>query len=169
MPGEGEYGVYGVYAYAAGKISDFLSEHGLQHRPRSSSIGCGPFEHGICVSFPLPARADDEVCLSAEPRNFIAMSIQTHPSISGWAFAETAMLLSAKKIISPACLGYEDDVIRHREPEDLFHHLEQVKTLLSDKHVFDMILAQNDHQSTKMAAHTLQTPTTAEGCASKQA
>lgn len=82
------------------------------------------------MQFPTPVPSDD----------YIAMSIQTHPSIAAWSFAETAILISSKKIVYPLCLGYYDDVLRHDEPEDLYKHIEKVAALISNVETFNSIL-----------------------------
>lgn len=124
-------GSAGEYAYSANKISQWLTEAGFKHRPRSSKVdGFVLYDHGLCVEFAAPEPSEQ----------FISMSIQTHPTISGSDFAESAMFISSKTMISPGCLGYIDDIIRHQEPEDLYRHIQQVALLVSDKETFKKIV-----------------------------
>lgn len=119
------------YAYSANKISKWLTQQEFKHHPRSSKIDYAIYEHGICVEFASPVQSDE----------YVSMSIQTHPSIAGFAFAETAILISSDKMVFPASLGYYDDVLRHDEPEDLFKHIEKVAALVFDKATFYTIMA----------------------------
>jgi len=55
-----------------------------------------------------------------------SLSIQTHPTIAGSSFCETALIdnITGKPIYN--VLNYYD-VIRHNEPENLFEHLLSLK------------------------------------------
>jgi hypothetical protein len=55
----------------------------------------------------------------------LKMSIQTHPMITGTAFAETAIQSMQEGKVIYGRFGY-DDVIRHDTPEDLFSHIQEV-------------------------------------------
>lgn len=50
------------------------------------------------------------------------MSIQTHPSITGSSFAETA-ILDNDGMFALNKFNYYGDVIRHDTPEELFTHI----------------------------------------------
>jgi len=119
------------YAYAANTISKWLTQNGFKHHPRSSKIdGFILYEHGVCIEFTTPY----------ESKDFVSMSIQTHPAISGSSFAETAILRNSKTLITPICLRYQD-VIRHKEPQDLFDHIQKIAALVADRKIFDQVLA----------------------------
>lgn len=72
---------------------------------------------GIRISLDVPDQQDVE------------LSVQTHPAIAAYAFAETAVLV-AGGVIYPTALGYGDDVVRHQTPDDLFQHILRVRDLL---------------------------------------
>lgn len=119
------------YAYAANKISKWLTQNGFKHHPRSSNIdGFVLYEHGICIEFKSPYESTD----------FVSMSVQTHPAISGSSFAETAILRNSKTLITPICLGYHE-VLRHDEPQDLFDHIQKIAALIANRKVFDQVVA----------------------------
>lgn len=90
-----------------------------------------PYEHGIKITF--KNKVDPTL-----PE--LHMSVQTHPLIAGYAFAETAMQTDLTHIF-PRALGYDDDIIRHMEPEDLFNHIEFVKSALSDANKYREVIS----------------------------
>jgi hypothetical protein len=75
---------------------------------------------------PLPIfhfNSSTEMCntgLALKLNNKLQLSIQTDPNITGYAFAETAILY--KKVLYDTSLGY-DDVKQFYTPEELFEHL----------------------------------------------
>lgn len=79
-------------------VTDWLKSKNIDYA--YSSCGVDPikiYEHGIRIKM-----------------KEYELSIQTHPSVSGWAFAET---LKTNDIINEQ---------RHNTPEDLFNYLEDI-------------------------------------------
>jgi hypothetical protein len=107
-------GLDGGSRYASGAGLDGGSRYasasryasGLDDRSRSPSV-----ETGVCIA----------LCGGFE------LSVQTHPSVAAWAFAETALAYRGRLLYA---LDYESDVLRWGEPEDLFAHVEAMTAKL---------------------------------------
>lgn len=84
--------------YSLSLITSWLKEKNKEFKYSSAPVDrFGIYEHGIRISFPS-----------------FSLSVQTHPKVTGWAFAETLK---------------SDDTInetRHPTPEKLFEYLEEL-------------------------------------------
>lgn len=84
--------------YSLKLITNWLQDKGLQYTFRSANgAALGYYEHGIRVKF-----------------NTYELSIQTHPDIAGWAFAET---MRSTNLISET---------KHATPQELFDYLDRL-------------------------------------------
>lgn len=88
-------------------ITDFLKSKKIHFVYSNAKVGLSIYNHGCKIQF----------C-----NNKYYMSIQTHPSISGNSFAETAILDNTGAFIFDK-YNYNGDVIRHNTPEELFTHI----------------------------------------------
>ena len=92
--------------YSLNIITKWLKHNNLNYKYNSSSTGSSNgfllYEHGVTLIL-----------------DHLKVSIQTHPMIAGWSFAET---LITNNILSD---------IRHETPEKLFEYLNQI--ILEDK------------------------------------
>lgn len=84
--------------YSLSLITTWLKHKNIEFKYASAPVDrFGIYEHGIRISFPS-----------------FNLSVQTHPMVAGWAFAETLK---------------SDDPInetRHPTPEKLFEYLEEL-------------------------------------------
>jgi len=84
--------------YSLSVITSWLKEKNIQFKYYSAPVDrFGIYEHGVRIIFPS-----------------FNLSVQTHPMVAGWAFAET--------------LKSDDPIneIRHPTPEKLFEYLEEL-------------------------------------------
>jgi hypothetical protein len=84
--------------YSLNLITSWLKEKNINFKYSSAPVDrFGIYEHGVSISFPS-----------------FYLSIQTHPIVTGWAFAET--------------LKSDDQIneTRHPTPEKLFQYLEEL-------------------------------------------
>lgn len=95
--------------YSLRVVKDYLEANNIKYVISNSRVGFMLYDHGCRIDL-----TDD-----------LKMSIQTHPMITGPAFAETAILSVEQKTVVHGKFGY-NDVIRHNAPEDLFNHIQEV-------------------------------------------
>jgi hypothetical protein len=94
-------------------IVKWLKSHDITFIYSNARVGYGYVNHGV----------------SARLVKDFELSIQTHPDIASYAFAETAIAYKGKlKYI----LHYKWDVKRWKTPEELFEHIESLQELLKD-------------------------------------
>lgn len=93
--------------YSLSVVTNFLNSKNIPFDYSNSKIGLFMPNHGCMIN----------LC-----NNLYKMSIQTHPSVSGCSFAETAILDNEGKFVLDK-FNYNGDVIRHSTPEDLFKHI----------------------------------------------
>lgn len=104
-----------MYSWSAGKIVKYLKEH----HPAIEVCACsgGGFQRWELYSHGLRATLTPE----------LDISIQTAPIVAGDTFAETALINTREsRLVNIPELGYGEGVMRHGEPEDLWHHLEEI-------------------------------------------
>jgi hypothetical protein len=86
--------------YSLRVITDWLKQKNIKFIYSSAPVDrYGMYQHGIKVSFPT-----------------FELSIQTHPMIAGWSFAET---LKTNNILNE---------VRHDTPETLFEYIDELLT-----------------------------------------
>jgi hypothetical protein len=96
--------------YSLGLVVDFLDKHDIKYKYCNANIGILFYNHGCRIDI----------------NNTYALSIQTHPDISGTAFAETALQnMVTKEIVDDGTYGYYD-VQRWCTPEQLFDHIREL-------------------------------------------
>ena len=62
----------------------------------------------------------------------------SHDCPAGCSFAETALFYSkCSGLIYSEKVGYEEGVMRHNNPEDLFHHILRLQALTKSKEIRD--------------------------------
>lgn len=84
--------------YSLKIVTDWLDTKNISYEYRSAHVdSLKIYEHGVVIK--LPGNSER------------SLSIQTHPSVAGWAFAETLMTHDL----------YSD--VRHKTPEDLFTYI----------------------------------------------
>lgn len=93
--------------YCLRLVIEFLKSQNIPFEYVNSKVGFLPYNHGCNVKLS-----------NAE----YYMSIQTHPSVCGNSFAETAVL-SVNGGFALNKYNYNDDVIRHDTPDALFSHI----------------------------------------------
>ncbi len=73
------------------------------------------------------------------------LNVQTHPIICGDAFAKTALLFQGQNVSIPA-LGY---LVRkqHFAPEELFHHIAELRQELTDYSITSIEEASNGNKN----------------------
>ena len=59
---------------------------------------------------------------------------------AGGDFAKTAILLESSQTVFPACLGYGNKPMSHRQPAQLFTHILEAQTTLQDQALYDIVL-----------------------------
>ena len=119
------------YTFSARHVLDFCKQNQLEAKAHSAQVPGTLFEiieSGIRVTF---ANAKDEK---------VYLSIQTHPYWVKTAFAESAVQSDKlQKVVYPSRLGYCGDVIRHRNPQELFEHIKTINTKLEDENLFQHV------------------------------
>ena len=87
--------------YSLRIVTDWLTSHNISYEYRSAGVDAiRIYEHGVSVKLP--------------GNNNKLLSIQTHSSVAGWAFAET---LLTDNMLSE---------IRHKTPEALFEYIREL-------------------------------------------
>jgi len=97
--------------YSLRVVTEFLRQNNIEFDYSNARVGGTNFyDHGCRI------KIDDRY----------SISVQTHPSIAGNSFAETALQdMISKQIVYDGTYGY-DAVKQHDTPEDLFQHLRDV-------------------------------------------
>lgn len=99
-----------MYAsYSLRVVLEYLKSKNIEYTVSNASVGLGFYDHGCRIQL----------------NDRYKLSIQTHPDVAVDAFAETAIVDTTKRGPVYGVFGY-DDVLRHRTPEDLFAHIEEV-------------------------------------------
>ncbi len=100
--------------YSLRVVMQHLDSKGLSYSFSSGPVGPSIYEHGCRLE--LPCSCGD-----------VKMSIQTHPTLVGPAFAETAIIKDGKLIwFKMDDRDDGNDVMRHDTPEQLFEHIRMV-------------------------------------------
>lgn len=110
-------------SYSLQIIIDWVKENGLCFKYSNALVGFGYIYHGIRLSL---------------GRDF-ELSIQTHPDIASYAFAETALFFESKMVNA---LDYKFDFHRWSTPDELFRHINALMDRianLSDGELFEII------------------------------
>lgn len=98
--------------YSLRLITDFLKDKNITFEYCNSKVGFMLYNHGCRIDI--------------TPR--YKLSIQTHPSVIGGAFAETALQdIDNARLVYDGTMGYHD-VKRFDTPEELFDHIKILKT-----------------------------------------
>lgn len=93
----------------------WLTEHNICWRNKTPWLtGDGHTLTGVCIGFQ-----------DAAGREF-TLSVETHQAVAGAAFAETAVLNEASRVIYPRALGYHHNVISHASAAALIGHVQEV-------------------------------------------
>lgn len=104
--------------YCLGIVAAWLDASGIAHEISNARVGLSFVDHGVLARLPGDFR----------------VSIQTHPTVVGEAFAETA--LCHKHRIVDALAYQHRGVIRWHTPHELFAHVRELVELL-DGHTAD--------------------------------
>lgn len=104
--------------YSLRVVMEHLDSKELTHRFSSGPVGMSLYEHGCKVDLPGTGGK-------------VQMSIQTHPTLAGPAFAETAVLKDGKLVYFASKDG--DNVVRHDTPEELFEHIRRAIDHFGDR------------------------------------
>ena len=96
--------------YCLRVITEYLKSKNINFEYCSAKVSHGFYDHGCRIDI-----GED-----------LKMSIQTHPMVTGEAFAETAIQNMKTKTMNNSLFNYHGDVKRHYTPEKLFSHIEQV-------------------------------------------
>lgn len=91
--------------YSLRIVTALLRENHLEYTYNDAKVGVTLFHHGCRIAL----------------NERYTLSIQTHPDIAGFSFAETAMLVD-NKVVMDGTFGY-DDIKRFHTPEALMEHV----------------------------------------------
>lgn len=105
-------------SYSIRKVTEWLTAKDLAFNFNSPNLSSG-----------MPEMTQTGIVFKVN--DAMRLSVQTHPIVTGTAFAETA-LQNDKGVVYCPELGY-DEVIRHAEPEELFEHITKLLELLKEK------------------------------------
>lgn len=96
--------------YSLRLVTDFLRKHNVEFEYSNAKVGSSFYDHGCRIKI----------------NDTYSISVQTHPDIAGYGFAETALQnMISKKIVYDGTYGY-CDIERFNTPEDLFAHLRSI-------------------------------------------
>ena len=97
--------------YSLRIITDFLRKNNIPFTYHNANVaGYTVVNHGCRITL----------------HDTYMLSIQTHPLVAAYAFAETALQgLQTKRMVHDGTYGY-DDVIRWATPEELFEHIQKI-------------------------------------------
>jgi hypothetical protein len=96
--------------YSLRLVTNYLKSNNIEYTHSSARVGLTFIDHGCMI----------------EINDKYRLSIQTHPDVTGEYFAETALKdKGVGKLVYDGTFGYYD-VRRFMEPQDLFHHIQQL-------------------------------------------
>ncbi len=103
-------------SYSCNLVTTFLEHEAIAFQYNSPDIGYGFVEHGVRIAL----------------QDHLSLSVQTHPTIAGSAFAESFLQIEDAATDEFSAyddeeLGYDEDVRRFATPEDLFEHIREVQ------------------------------------------
>lgn len=119
------------YTYRARLVHNFCQDNGLDakaHSGETPGYTFFPVDSGIRITF------------KNAKRERVYLSIQTHPYWAKTQFAETAVQSDKlRAVVYPSQLGYHGELIKHRDPNDLFEHIKSIKSKLEDEDFFQHV------------------------------
>lgn len=101
-----------VSTYCLRVIETWLTEHDCKFKYSSSQVGI-PYESGLQINLP----------------GDFALSVQTHPLITGYHFAQTTLIYKDKEVCTEGFMYFKSNF--YLNPEALFEHIEELKQRLS--------------------------------------